>query len=49
MEIREVSLEPWVVQELMEMSADWEEEGSCWGNGINYYGVLWGNRILLAD
>lgn len=49
MEISEVSLDPWVLRQLMEMSADWEAEGSCWGYGKNEYEDLSGNRIFLAE
>ena len=49
MEIKEVSLCGRVAEELIDLSADWEAEGCCYGYRKNEYADLEGNRIFLAE
>lgn len=49
MQIEEVALCDGVAVELIEMSADWEAENSCYGYRKNEYSDLEGNRIFLAE
>lgn len=49
MQIREAELCGGVAKELIELSADWEAENSCYGYTKNEYGDLKGNRIFLAE
>lgn len=49
MEIREAGLEACLAETLMELSGEWEAEGTCRGYGKNEYADLEGRRIFLAE
>jgi len=49
MEIKEVELNGHVVKELIELSAEWEAENSCYGYRRNTYEDLKGNRVFIAE
>ena len=48
MKTEEAALTEEILAELVRMSADWEEEASCWGYRANERTDIEGNRIFLA-
>lgn len=47
--IRERSLTPALLEELIRLSADWEAESSCWGYRKNTAEDIEGNRIFVLE
>ncbi len=49
MQIKEVELSDHVVKELIDFSAEWEAENSCYGYRKNTYEDLKGSRVFIAE